>query len=85
MNNYLIGSDIIGADVPVSAQPAPMMLTPEQAKTVITSARVGAVLGILVGALLWKKHPVVGGALGGLLVGPAVGATYGFATMRKSA
>ena len=85
MNNYLIGSDIIGADAPVQAQSAPMVLAPDQAKTVITSARVGAVLGIIGGALLWRKHRVAGGLLGGLLIGPAMGATYGFSTMRKSA
>jgi len=84
MNQYMIGSDIIGADVTAPAKPAPMVLAADQAKTVINSARVGAVLGIVAGVLLWRKHPVAGGLIGGLLVGPAAGATFGFATMRKN-
>ena len=79
-------SRVIGADavVPVQKQTAPVVLAADQAKTVITSARVGAVLGIVAGVLLWRKHPVAGGLIGGLLVGPAAGATFGFATMRKN-
>lgn len=44
----------------------------------IISGLAGTVLGTVGGALLWKKHPVAGALIGGLIVGPTVGFGTGF-------
>jgi arginine exporter protein ArgO len=48
-------------------------------RTVFISGMVGTLLGFVGGALLWKKHPVAGSLIGGLLVGPGVGYGLGIA------
>lgn len=50
----------------------------DAAQSITIGSVSGVVGGLVLGALLWKKHRVGGALLGGLLVGPAIGGGIGW-------
>jgi hypothetical protein len=77
MSNYLIGSDVIGADVIAPQRPVAVVpvqqntkMSPEEKAALIAYLKYGvapALAASIAGALLWKKHRVLGFLAGGTL------------------
>jgi len=76
MSNYLIGSDVIGADVIVPQRPVQpavqqsTKMSPEEKAALIAYLKYGvapALAASIAGAVLWKKHRVLGFLAGGTL------------------
>jgi len=93
MSNYLIGSDVIGADVIAPQRPAAVVpvqdgaLTPEQKAALVAYLKYSvapALAASIAGAVLWKKHRVLGFLAGGTL-GASVYPIAKGGDMRKAA
>lgn len=80
MSAYLHGTDILGALSAIDAEN--IQITERIDRRMVVGLPVGAVLTATALAVVWKQHRVLGGALGLLVAGPALGVGTGLLLSR---